>query len=56
VFNSLKEDAHFQAQRKSLTGSSLSMQNNKQEGKIYEKGSLNCIGGNWVGFRSRTAF
>ena len=33
------------------------LQNNKQEReKLYEKASLNCIGGKWIGFRSRAAF
>jgi len=29
---------------------------NKQKRKIYEKASLNCIGGKRIGFRSRAAF
>ncbi len=35
--------------------SSLAKQQNKK-GKLYEKASLNCVGGNWIGFRSRAAF
>jgi hypothetical protein len=35
--------------------SSLAKQQNKK-GKLYEKASLNCIGGNWNGFRSRATF
>jgi hypothetical protein len=27
-----------------------------RKGKLYEKASLNCIGGKWIGFRSRAAF
>jgi hypothetical protein len=34
---------------------SLAKQQNKK-GKLYEKASLNCVGGNWIGFRSRAAF
>jgi hypothetical protein len=28
---------------------------NRQKRKIYEEASLNCIGGKWLGFRSRAA-
>jgi len=42
--------------RESLAGSFYPSQNNKQEGKKYEKTSLNCIGGKWIRFRFGAAY
>ncbi len=44
------------ASKKSLAGLSSLAKQQGGKGKLHEKASLNCIGGKWIGFRSRAAF
>jgi hypothetical protein len=48
--------AHSERRGSSWQGLSSLAKQKTGKGKLYEKASLNCIGGKWIGFRSRAAF
>jgi hypothetical protein len=55
-FYIIEGGAYSMASWKSLAGLSSLAKQQTRKGKLYEKASLDCIGGKWIGFRSRAAF